>query len=341
LISGEFDALIVVYTPVGLVETDTVEKGIAAAIGAARACGAAGRPVLACLLGQVEHRMHIECAAERVPCYPFPELPAGVLSKVAAYARWQAQPPEVFPDFVDLDLGAARDVCRRAVIERGECWLSAEEVQHVLRAARLPLVPCEFARTTEEAVAAAWRIGFPVAVKLASRHFVHKTEIGGVHLGLADAEAVRRSIDEIRTRVEQQGRPEAMEGVVIQPMISGGVEVMVGVADDPHFGPLVAFGLGGIAVEVLADVCFRLAPLTDRDAAEMVRGIRGFRLLDGYRGRPPADVAALEEVLLRVSRLAEEIPEIREIDLNPIFAFCPGSGCQIADARIRVRSLSE
>jgi acyl-CoA synthetase (NDP forming) len=131
-----------------------------------------------------------------------------------------------------------------------------------------------------------------------------------------------------------------MDGVIVQPMVRGGVELMAGVTQDPLFGPLVAFGLGGIHVEVLADVCFRVAPLTDRDAREMVRGTRGVRLLEGYRGRPPADVATIEEVLLRVSRLAEEIAEVGEIDLNPIFSFPPGEGCQIADARVRVRPVA-
>jgi acyl-CoA synthetase (NDP forming) len=127
-----------------------------------------------------------------------------------------------------------------------------------------------------------------------------------------------------------------MEGVLVQPMVSGGAEVMVGVTQDPVFGPLIAFGLGGIHVEILGDVCFRVTPLTDRDAAEMVRSIRGWRLLQGYRGHPAADVPALEEVLLRVSRLVEEVPEVSELDLNPVFALPPGQGARIVDARIRV-----
>jgi acyl-CoA synthetase (NDP forming) len=119
-------------------------------------------------------------------------------------------------------------------------------------------------------------------------------------------------------------------------MITGGVETIIGVADDPLFGPLVAFGLGGVHVEILGDVRFRLAPLTDRDADELLREIRGLRLLQGYRGHPPADLDALRELLLRVSRLAIEIPEIAELDLNPVMAMAPGHGCRIVDARIRV-----
>jgi acyl-CoA synthetase (NDP forming) len=127
-----------------------------------------------------------------------------------------------------------------------------------------------------------------------------------------------------------------MEGVIIQRMITNGVELMIGVAEDRLFGPLIAFGLGGIHVEILGDVRFRVMPLTDADAREMVREIRGYRLLEGYRGHLPADVKAIEEVLLRVSHLVEEIPEIRELDLNPVFGLPPGQGCAVVDSRIRV-----
>jgi acyl-CoA synthetase (NDP forming) len=129
-----------------------------------------------------------------------------------------------------------------------------------------------------------------------------------------------------------------MDGILVQPMIPGGVELMVGVTQDPLFGPLIGFGLGGIHVEILKDVCFRVTPITDRDAAEMVRSIKGYRLLEGYRGHPPADIAAIEDVLLRVARLVEELPQISELDLNPVIALPPGHGCQIVDARIRIAS---
>jgi len=129
---------------------------------------------------------------------------------------------------------------------------------------------------------------------------------------------------------------DAIGGVLVQPMIAGGVETMIGVTEDPLFGPLVAFGLGGIHVEILGDVRFRVAPLTDRDADELLHEIRGFPLLQGYRGHPAADIDALRDILLRLSRLAEEIPEIAELDLNPVIALPPGTGCRIVDARIKV-----
>ena len=159
-----------------------------------------------------------------------------------------------------------------------------------------------------------------------------------MHLNLADEQAVRDAFDAIQARLAQEKKVDAMEGVLVQPMLSGGVEVMVGVTHDPLFGPLIAFGLGGIHVEILGDVRFRITPLTDRDAAQMVREIKGYRLLQGYRGHPAADVEAIEEVLLRLSRLVEDIPEISELDLNPIFALPPGQGCKIVDARVRVET---
>jgi acetate---CoA ligase (ADP-forming) len=175
-------------------------------------------------------------------------------------------------------------------------------------------------------------------VKLASHVIVHKTEMGGIMLNLTDEAAVRQAFATIRQRLAEHDNVQAMEGVLVQPMLTDGVEVIVGVTTDPLFGPLIAFGLGGIYVEILGDVRFRVTPLTDRDASEMMREIRGFRLLEGYRGHPPADVKALEEVLLRISLMVEEVPEITELDLNPIFALPPGEGCQVVDARIRVES---
>lgn len=337
LASGEIDALIVIYIPVGLSETEAVVAAVRASVAGARAGGANDKPVLACLMDEQGVRTQFNLGEEKIPSYAFPEAAGRVLSKIAAYAEWRNQPEGLIPDFDDLDLPCARGVCRKALAQHGAGWLSAEETRAVLTAVRLPLPPGGVATTVEEALELARRIGFPVAVKLASRQVVHKTEAGGVCLNLADASAVRHAFENIRDRLARTNQLGAMEGVVVQPMIAEGVEVMVGVTQDPLFGPLIAFGLGGVHVEILADVCFRVTPLTDRDAAEMVRSIRGYRLLQGYRGHPPADVEAIHEVLLRVSRLVEEIPEISELDLNPVFALPPGEGCRIADARILVR----
>jgi acyl-CoA synthetase (NDP forming) len=194
------------------------------------------------------------------------------------------------------------------------------------------------AGTREEAVRLAEGIGFPVAVKLASTRILHKSDVGGVRLNLKDAGAVERAFSRIQEELAARNNLDAMDGVVVEKMIAGGVELMAGVTVDPSFGPLIAFGLGGIHVEILGDVRFRIAPLTDHDAQMMIREIRGFKLLEGYRGHAPADLTATADVLLRLSRMVEEIPEISEVDLNPIVALPPGQGCCVLDARIHVRS---
>lgn len=332
--SSEVDALIVIYIPVGLSETSAIADALRQGISAARAAGSAGKPVLACVMAQEGIRTQLDFGTERVPSYLFPEAAARVLGKAAAYREWRAKPVGVVPDFDDMDLHAARSLCQAAAKD-GSRWLAADETRQLLEVARLPVAAGGVAHTPDQAAKLAQVAGFPVAVKLASRQLVHKTEVGGVHLNLQDEAAVRQAFVAIHARLAADGRLNAFEGVLVQPMVAGGVEVMVGVTQDPQFGPLIAFGLGGIHVEILADVCFRAAPLTDRDAAEMIRGIRGYRLLQGYRGHPPADIAALEELLLRVSRLVEEVHGIGELDLNPVFALAPGQGCRIVDARIK------
>ena len=338
LAAKEVDALIVLYIPVGSAPLGAFVDAIRDGIQEGRKAGAAGKPVLSCLMGEEGYLPRIAVGEESVPNFVFPESPAQVLAQVAEYAAWRAQPQGAFVDFDGTRPERARSICQDAVHSRGEGWLTTLEARDVLLALGLPVSPGEVAKTADEAASAAKRLEFPVAVKLASHMILHKTEHQAVHLNLADEAAVRRAFDAIRKHLEAVGQIEAMEGVLVQPMVKGGVEVMVGVVEDPAFGPLIAFGLGGVHVEILRDVSFRVSPLTDRDATEMVREIRGFRLLEGYRGHAPADIPAIEEMLLRISLLVEEVPEIVELDLNPVFALEPGQGCRIVDARIRVQA---
>lgn len=349
--SGEVDALIVIYTPVGLANSQDIADAIQTATASAREAGAHDLPVLACWLSVEETlphesglpRLRTESSStsqtqprESIPRFAFPEAPARVLGKTVEYARWRNQPPEVYLDFDDIDLSASRKICRQALADHGPGWLSTPEVWQVLKNLGVKLVESELARTPDEAAHAATKRGFPVVLKLNSRSLVHKTDVGGVFLNLSDPGAVQNAYNVLTSRLQATGQGHLMEGVVIQPMVSGGVEMMIGVVQDRLFGPLVAVGLGGIHVEILADVAFRVAPLSQHDADEMIRELRGYRLLEGYRGHPPADIDALQETILRISRLAEEVPEIMEIDLNPVFAGPPGQGCMIVDGRIRV-----
>ncbi|MDP1948409.1 MAG: acetate--CoA ligase family protein [Nitrospirota bacterium] len=334
--TDEIDALIIVHVSVRAKDNDPVAAGITGGISTARQATGLNKPVYICWMAEGDLERAFTVEGETIPTYPHPEIPARIISQAVVYDSWRRQPAGQAPKYADADLSKAKSICAKALSERGGGWLTAEESHALLTAMKLPLVQGSVATSAEEAVKLACKIGFPVAVKLASHQILHKTEIGAVHLNLADEQAVRDAFEAIRSRLAQDHKLNAMEGVLIQPMLSGGVEVMVGMTRDPLFGPLLAFGLGGIHIEILGDVQFRLAPLTNHDAAEMIRGIKGYRLLQGYRGQPAADVRAIEEVLLRLSRLVEEIPDISELDLNPIFALPEGEGCKIVDARIRV-----
>jgi acyl-CoA synthetase (NDP forming) len=335
LAAPETDAVIIIFTSVEANTTAQILESMREGVARGRA-RAPGKPVLACVMAEPAP-VPIELSGELLPTYPFPENAVRALGKVATYAEWRRQSPALYWSFDDIDVERARAICRSAVASRGDTWLNDEEVRGVLSAFRLPLAAGSIARSADEAAALAARIGFPVAAKLSSVTIQHKTDIGAVRLNLADAAAVRRAFQDILAAARRAQPSATYEAVLIQPMLTGGVETMMGIALDQSFGPLIAFGLGGIHVEVLGDVRFRIAPLTDRDADELLHEIIGFRLLEGFRGHPAGDLDALRELLLRLSRLAEELPEAVELDLNPVIALPPGHGCAILDARIKVK----
>ena len=333
----EIDALLVIYIPIDTSRANETLDAIRQGIAAGRRAGATTKPVLACVMANTSRPAPLAVDGERVPAYTFPENAVRALGKVADYAEWRAQPPGLLWGFEDIRADDARGVCHAALEARGDGWLTAEETSAVLGAFGLPQAAGTIAHTVDEAAALAHVLGFPVAAKLAAGRIPHKTDAGVVLLNLGSEDAVRHAYADIAARAKSLAPDGEVEGVLIQSMITG-VETMIGVADDPSFGPLIAFGLGGIHVELLGDVGFRVAPLTDRDADELLHGIRGVKLLQGYRGHAPADLDALREVLLRVSRLAAEVPEISELDLNPVIALPPGHGCRIVDARVKVRA---
>ena len=336
LLDRDVDSVIAIQTPLDTDESAAMLEAIRQGTVAGRAAGNAGKPVLACLIAKEDPVGPIVLDGESIPTYAYPESAARVLGKIASYAVWRAGPHGIVPDFDDIDPASARGTCRWAIEERGADWLTAEEARAVLRAMHLPVASGGVARTADEAAKVARSVGFPVAVKSASPRIFHKTEKGAVHLNVTDEVAVRRAFDVIRGSLEAEGSTVAKDGVLVQPMVKGDVEVTVGMFEDPSFGPLIAFGLGGIHVETIADPAVRVTPLTDRAAAAMVRETRGYPLLAGYRGYPPADIDAIHDVLLRVSRLVEEVPDIAELELSPIFVGPPGEGCRILDSRIRV-----
>jgi acyl-CoA synthetase (NDP forming) len=267
--------------------------------------------------------------------YAFPENAVRALGRVAAYARWRTEPPGMFWGFDTVHPDEARAVCRDIVAARGDTWLTADEIARVLGAFGLPMAPTTLTRSADEAAAVAAIMGFPVVLKVNAPDVLHKTEVGGVHVNLADERAVRAAFLDLARRFPSLAGPDSASAVLVQPMLKG-IEMLIGLTEDPEFGPLVGFGLGGTETELFRDVAFRIAPLTDRDADDLIHGVRSFRLLTGYRGRPPADVAALRETLLRVSLIGQHVPEVLELDLNPVIALPEGHGCRVVDARVRV-----
>lgn len=220
------------------------------------------------------------------------------------------------------------DTARR----EGRSLLTEIEAKELLKKAGVNVVDTKLAASKEEAIAISQQMGFPVALKIASPDVVHKTDAGGVQLGLTTAEQVAKGYDDIIKAIKE-AYPEAnIQGVAVQQMARTGVEVIIGMSKDAQFGPVIMFGLGGILVEILKDVSFRIVPLTGRDAREMIKEIKGHPLLEGYRGQEPVDIANLEELILKVSDFVEQYPEIDEIDLNPIFAY--SDGAIAVDARV-------
>lgn len=214
--------------------------------------------------------------------------------------------------------------------------LTEIESKDMLAAAGIPVTATRLATSPDEAVAAAQEIGFPVVLKIVSPDILHKSDVGGVLLGVNDAGAVKQGFDQIVSKARAAVPGADIQGVAVQQMAKEGTEVIVGLVTDPQFGPVVMFGLGGVLVEVLKDVSFRIVPLRPRDAGAMIREIKGYPILEGVRGRPPVDVAALERLVLGVSEFAEAHPEVVELDLNPVLAY--PSGVVAVDARIVVES---
>jgi acyl-CoA synthetase (NDP forming) len=271
----------------------------------------------------------------RLPRYRFPEDAARALVRAAEYGTWRQRREGQVPELADVRHDEAAALLAAALADGpGPRWLAPEEVARLLACYGVPIAEWRLAGSPEEAAAAANELGGPVALKAVAPRLVHKTEAGAVRLGLAGSEAVQAAAADMAAAVAAEGYE--VDGFLVQRLVGEGVELLVGVVNDASFGPVIACGAGGTAVELLKDVAVRITPLTDLDAAEMVRSLATYPLLDGYRGAPRADVAALEDLLLRVSALVEAHPTIAELDCNPVKVL-PDS-VVVVDARVRVEA---
>ncbi len=322
------DAVLPIFIPPLNSEQEAVAQAIAEAARTNR-----DKPVLAVLMGRrglPEGRAELHAAG--IPAYVFPESAARALAALNRYRDWISREPEAV-EALPVDRDAAASIVRRALAE-GREHLSEFDALQVLAAYGIPVAQATLATGADAAAEAACALGFPVALKIVSRDVIHKSDVGGVRLGVRSAAEARAAFDEIMAAVASHAPDARIDGVLVQRLVQGGHETIAGVVRDPTFGPLVMFGLGGVFVEVLRDVVFRIAPLDRRTANEMVRGIRGLGILTGARGTEPADLAAIADVLRRLAQLALDQPEILELDVNPLLA--QGGGAMALDARVRL-----
>jgi len=266
----------------------------------------------------------------QIPAYGYPEAAAAAMARAARYGAWRTEPRGQLPSLPDVRTEDARTLVREFFhATLGGGWMPPDKTAELLRCYGIPLAELTPARSEDEAVSAFSAVAGPVVLKADVPGLIHKTDAGAVELDLRTEADVRRAYRRLTERFGERQRH-----VLVQPMIAGGTEVIIGVADDHMFGPLVVFGLGGVATDVLADHAARLTPLTDTDAAWLIGSIRSAPLLRGHRGSPPADLGALRDLLLRVSRLADDLPEVTELDLNPVIA--RPDGAFVVDARVKV-----
>src|SRR5581483_4017894 len=315
------DAVVAIYVPPMVTNPEEIARAIARGAGDVPAA----KPVLSVFLSSKGAPPLLgEGPRGKLPAYSYPENAAMALAAAERYGRWRRRPRGT-----PVRLDRCAETAIRAVIDRvlasadGPRWLEAADLAMVLHAAGIPVAAAEQV-SPADAVAAAERLGFPLVAKAIAPGVLHKSDVGGVILGIDSAAAVARAADTLAARMRDVGT--TLDGILLQREVRGGIEALVGVTSDPTFGPLLVCGLGGVLVELLRDVAFHLPPLSEIDAAEMLAKLRAGKLLDGYRGQPAGDRDALVQVLMRVSALVEIVPELRELDLNPVKVLPPGQG---------------
>ncbi len=293
-----------------------------------------GKPTLVCqmALGEIEETLAIWTKA-RLPHYHFPEEAARSMGAMARYAASIQPTSQEVKCFTDVDREALKNLLVR-VQRAGRSHLLEPEAHELFRDYGFQVAPFHWAQSPEEAARAAESLGYPVVLKIVSPEVIHKFDVGGVRLNLKTPAEVGQAYRDILAAVAA-ARPEAsLQGVLVQRMAAKGRETILGMTRDPHFGPLLMFGLGGTYVEIFKDVIFRVAPISEHWAGKMIRELKGFQIFTGYRGEPPADLGAIAQCLERLSQLVLDFPEIKELDINPLMVFPEGQGAAVLDARV-------
>jgi acetyltransferase len=326
--SEAVDLVIVAFVPPIMVDPMDVVRAVAETMRGTE------KPVLMVVMAEEQYYRRIPAEIpDAPPVYRYPEAAAYAASELANWAEWRTRDPGVVPE-LDVDADAARRILEQEGVA-GQ-YLDPDAAFRLLAAYRFPLVPWRLVHTAEEAVAAAEELSYPVALKVGGRRIVHKSDVGGVELGLKGPLELEGAFARMSRALARLGHDPAGEGFLVQPMAKGAQEVILGMSMDAVIGPVLLFGLGGKYVEVLKDVALRVHPITDVDAQEMVASIRGFELLKGVRGEAGVALVPVYDALLRLSALVTDFPRIAEVDLNPFLLSASAAGCRIVDARIRL-----
>jgi acetate---CoA ligase (ADP-forming) len=364
--SDEIDQVAVLFIPPVVTRGEEVARAILRARDAVvggKPGARLGKPLVACMMGEVGGGEAFDLLeAQGVPTFRFPEDAVTALAQLTRYRDWRMAPRGARVRFADTRKEEAQAILRRATaglplpshsapvqgsgppagapagssaLEEPGTWLAPIDAYAVLNAYGISTAPTRLARSAEEAAAHAAALGFPTVIKLSSLTITHKTDVQGVQLNLRTAAEVAEAYTRIERGLTALGRRAEMDGVLVQPMAHGGLEMVLGMSHDPSFGPVLMAGLGGIYLELFKDVQFALHPVTDREIAQMVDRLRSRPILDGYRGEPARDVDALQQILARLSQMIEENPQIRELDFNPVMVFPKGQGAQVVDVRLR------
>ncbi len=331
LADAQVDMVMVINVKPLVGDPRDVMEAVNESVRAANAGAGAGKPVLAVIMATEEFYAEVQRRTDQPPVYRFPEPAARALAMLSRYATWRRRPADESP----IEFEVPDDEVRDILAAPASGYLDPCAAFRVLELYGVPVVPCRMVTEPEAALAAATELGYPVVLKAHAPDLVHKSDSGGVVVGIGNEAELRQEIAAMRQRLTAAGHPPS--GYLVQEQIrAAGHEVIFGISTDPRFGPLLMFGLGGKYVEVLRDVRFAVTPLTAAEAKDVIRRIRGVALLDGVRGEPPADVELLVEVLLRLAQLAQRHPRIRELDINPFLAAPRGGRAVALDVRIRV-----
>lgn len=331
LADEQVDGAFVILTPQSMTDIENIAKEVCEVVEGQE------KPVYASFMGELDVTVGIKVLQERsIPHYILPESMCRAYAQALFFKHHREQPDEISKTFPGVRKKEA-GLMIAAALGSGRDYLPEQESMDILGAYGLPMLPRGLARTREEASSIAERIGFPVVMKVESDDVVHKFDIQGVMLDIKTPRQAMEAFDAIMRNVQTAVPHARIKGMIVEQMVSGGEEVILGIKRDASFGPVVMFGLGGIFVEIFKDVSFRIAPVGQRTAGEMVREIRAYGMLAGARGRPKRDIIAVEEALMRLSTLALDVPSIMELDINPLIVRNEGQGCFVADARMKLR----